>query len=148
MIDSINLTVHAQFQDDPYKFEGENYFRNIKMISEKGENAEAYFSFDDKKLIYQSSYGDMDCDQIFTMNIDGSEKTLVSTGKGRTTCAYFYPSNDKILYASTHHYADDCLVPPDRSKGYVWKLYDEFDIFTADADGSNKISSFRFKQIQ
>ncbi|MCJ7553655.1 MAG: hypothetical protein MUO34_07200, partial [Ignavibacteriaceae bacterium] len=134
---SLNLTVQAQVHDDPYKFEGEKYFRNIKMISEKGENAEAYFSFNDKKLIYQSSFGDMDCDRIFTMNIDGSEKTLVSIGKGRTTCAYYYPNNDKILYASTHHYADDCLAPPDRSKGYVWKLYDEFDIFTANADGSN-----------
>ncbi len=88
---------------------------DIKMISEKGKNAEAYFSFDDKKLIYQSSFNDMDCDQVFTMNIDGSEKSLVSIGKGRTTCAYFYPGHDKIHFASTHHYANDCLAPTDRS---------------------------------
>lgn len=137
------LIVQVQAQDetgnDPYRFEGEKYLKNIKMLTDDGENAEAYFSFDDKKLIYQTSYGEMECDQIYTMNIDGSEKTLVSAGNGRTTCAYFYPDNKKILYASTHHFDDGCLTPPDRSKGYVWKLYDEFDIFMADADGNNVV---------
>lgn len=126
-------------QEDPYRFENEKRLRNIKMLTDEGENAEAYLSFDNKKLIYQSSFGDMECDQIFTMNADGTEKQLVSTGRGRTTCAYFYPDNNKILYASTHHFDDGCLPPPDRSKGYVWKLYDEFDIFMANADGSDVV---------
>lgn len=124
-------------QDDPYRFDGENRLKNIRMLTEAGENAEAYFSFDEKKLIYQSTFGEVECDQIFTMNIDGSDKKMVSTGKGRTTCAYYYPGDDKIIYASTHHFDENCPEPPDRSKGYVWKLYDSFDIFTADADGSN-----------
>lgn len=137
------LTIQVQSQNksvnDPYKFVEEKYFKNIRMLTHDGENAEAYFSFDDRKLIYQTSYGDMECDQIYIMNVDGSEKKLVSTGNGRTTCAYFYPDNKKILYASTHHYDEGCLTPPDRSKGYVWKLYDEFDIFMADAGGSNVV---------
>lgn len=133
------IQFHALAQDDPYRFEGEKYFKNVKMLTESGENAEAYFSFDNKKLIYQSSFDDMECDQIFTMNIDGSGKKIVSTGKGRTTCAYYYPGNEKILYASTHHADESCLEPPDRSKGYVWKLYDEFDIFMSNADGSDII---------
>ncbi|MFO7524344.1 MAG: hypothetical protein R6W68_02730 [Ignavibacteriaceae bacterium] len=133
------VQILAQSQDDPYRFEGEKYFKNIKMLTEAGENAEAYFSFDNKKLIYQSSFDDMECDQIFQMNIDGSDKTMISTGKGRTTCAYFYPDNEMILYASTHHFDEGCLAPPDRSKGYVWKLYDEFDIFMSKADGSGLI---------
>jgi TolB protein len=62
---------------------------------------------------------------------------MVSSGKGRTTCSYFLPGDQKILYASTHAAADDCLPPPDRSKGYVWKLYDEYDIYVANADGSD-----------
>ncbi len=128
-----------QSNNDPYRFEGEKYLRNIRMLTHSGENAEAYFSFDDSKLIYQTSYADMECDQIYIMNVDGSNKTRVSTGKGRTTCAYFYPDGNRILYASTHHYDDGCLTPPDRSKGYVWKLYDEFDIFMADSDGSNVV---------
>lgn len=123
--------------DDSLRFEGEAHLKNVRMLTPEGQNAEAYLSFDETKLIYQAMVGDMECDQIFTMNIDGSDKTLVSTGKGRTTCAYFLPGDDKILYASTHHEGEACPPTPDFSMGYVWKLYDEFDVFLADADGSN-----------
>ncbi len=122
---------------DTLRMAGEKHLQNIKMITLTGENAEAYFSFDEKKLIYQSTIGNLKCDQIFTMNIDGTGKKLVSTGKGRTTCAYYLPGDSTILYASTHLSGDECPPPPDRSKGYVWKLYESFDIFSAKADGSN-----------
>jgi Tol biopolymer transport system component len=124
-------------QDDIHKYEGEKHLRNIRMLTDEGENAEAYFSFDEMKLIYQSTHGDLQCDQIFTMNIDGTEKRMVSTGKGRTTCAYFLPGDTAIIYASTHLTGDECPEPPDRTKGYVWKLFDSFNIFTANFDGSN-----------
>lgn len=129
----------SQSQNEDYRFEGEKHLTNIRMLTELGENAEAYFSFDGKKLIYQSTAETLQCDQIFVMNIDGSDKHMVSTGKGRTTCAYFYPEGQKILYASTHHYDENCPPPPDRSKGYVWKLYDTFDIFMADSNGKNLV---------
>jgi Tol biopolymer transport system component len=129
----------AQSASEKYKFDGEKRLKNIKMLTEVGENAEAYFSFDGKKLIYQSTDDTLKCDQIFIMNIDGSDKHMVSTGKGRTTCSYFYPDGEKILYASTHHFDDDCPPPPDRSKGYVWKLYDSYDIFLANKDGSGLV---------
>ena len=122
---------------DTLRMAGEKHLQNIKMITLTGENAEAYFSFDEKKLIYQSTIGNLKCDQIFTMNIDGTGKKLVSTGKGRTTCAYYLPGDSTIIYASTHLSGDECPPPPDRSKGYVWKLYESFDIFSANADGSN-----------
>ncbi len=122
---------------DTMVFAGEKHLKNIRQLTDGGENAEAYLSFDETKLTYQSTHGDLLCDQIFTMNLDGSSKTLVSTGKGRTTCAYYLPGDTMILYASTHAYGDSCMAPPDRSKGYVWKLYDEFEIFMANADGSS-----------
>jgi len=124
-------------QEDKYKVEGEVHLSNIKMLTEAGENAEAYLSFDEKKLIFQSNADSLPCDQIFIMNIDGSDKHMVSTGKGKTTCSYFLPGDDKIIYASTHLADNDCPPPPDRSKGYVWKLYETFDIFSTNADGSN-----------
>jgi Tol biopolymer transport system component len=134
---SILFFVSSYPQTDKYKFEGEKHLTNIRMLTDRGENAEAYFSFDEKKLIFQSTVGDMKCDQIFTMNVDGSDKKMVSTGKGRTTCSYFLPGDEKIIYASTHLAGDDCPPPPDRSKGYAWKLYESFDIFSANADGTN-----------
>lgn len=106
------------------------------MLTNGGENAEAYLSFDNSKLIYQSTAGGLDCDQIFTMQLDGSKKTLVSNGTGRTTCSYYLPGDSTIIYASTHEADAHCPAPPDRSKGYVWKLYETFDIFEAKADGS------------
>lgn len=122
---------------DDFKQEGENHLANIKMLTDEGENAEAYLSFDEKKLIYQSSFGEIKCDQIFTMNIDGSHKQMVSTGNGKTTCSYFLPGDKKIIYSSTHLFNSNCPEPPDFSKGYVWKLYESFDIFSANADGSD-----------
>ena len=117
--------------DDPYRFPQEKHLKNIRKLTDGGENAEAYFSFDEKKLIFQATVGDLKCDQIFVMNIDGSGKRMVSTGKGRTTCAYFLPGDSTFLYASTHLAGDECPPPPPREHGYVWQLYSSFDIFLA-----------------
>ena len=114
----------------------EKHLRNIKQLTFGGQNAEAYFSADGKKLIFQSTRDPYQCDQIFTMNLDGSDVRLVSTGKGRTTCSYFFPSGKKILYSSTHLGDAACPPKPDYSKGYVWAVYPSFDIFTANPDGS------------
>lgn len=133
------LSTHlaASSPADSLKATGEVHLSNIRMLTNGGENAEAYLSFGQNRLIYQSTSGGLNCDQIFIMNTDGSSKHMVSTGKGRTTCAYFLPGDNKILYSSTHLASAECPTPPDRSKGYVWQLYDSFDIFTADSDGSN-----------
>src|SRR5579863_5975596 len=85
----------------------EKHLRNVHQLTFGGQNAEAYFSADGKQLIFQSSlgpagHGEVKCDQIFIMNIDGSDQHMVSTGKGRTTCSFFFPDGKKILYASTH----------------------------------------------
>ena len=115
----------------------EKHLRNIRQLTFGGQNAEAYFSADDKKLIFQSTRDNLKCDQIFTMNVDGSDVRMVSNGKGRTTCAYFYPGGKKILYSSTYLGGADCPPKPDYSKGYVWAVYPSFDIFTANPDGSD-----------
>ncbi|HEY6765847.1 MAG TPA: hypothetical protein VI386_13840 [Candidatus Sulfotelmatobacter sp.] len=115
----------------------EKHLRNVRQLTFGGQNAEAYFSADGKQLIFQSSHGDVKCDQIFVMNLDGSDQHMVSTGKGRTTCSYFYPNGKKILYASTHQASAECPPRPDFSKGYVWAVYAGYDIFTASPDGSD-----------
>lgn len=115
----------------------EPHLRNVRMLTHAGENAEAYFSADGSKLIFQATLpGISRCDQIFVMDTSGLNAHMVSTGKGRTTCSYFYPSAQRILYASTHMASADCPPPPDMSKGYAWALYD-YDIYTARPDGSN-----------
>src|ERR1700756_3153513 len=115
----------------------ERHFRNVHQLTFGGQNAEAYFSADGKKLIFQSTREPWKCDQIFIMNVDGSDQHVISTGKGRTTCSYFYPDGKKILYSSTHLGSADCPPKPDYSRGYVWGIYPSYDIFTAHPDGSD-----------
>jgi TolB protein len=115
----------------------EVHLRNIRQLTFGGENAEAYFSLDGQKVIFQSTREPYKCDQIFTMNRDGSNVKLVSTGKGRTTCGYFTPDGKRIIYASTHLGSPDCPPPADRSEGYVWPIYRTYDIFSAKTDGTD-----------
>ncbi len=115
----------------------EKHLKNIKQLTFGGENAEAYFSADGKQLIFQSTRDGRECDQIYTMNVDGSNVRMISTGEGRTTCAYFLLNGRRALYSSTHLGGKACPPRPDFSKGYVWAIYPEFDIFTARADGSD-----------
>ncbi len=117
----------------------EGHLRNIRQLTFSGENAEAYFSDDGTRLIYQSRAQGEGCDQIYTLDLASGETRLVSTGEGRTTCSYYYPGADRILFATTHHWDPACPPAPDMSQGYVWALYPSFDIFAADSDGSNMV---------
>lgn len=114
----------------------ERHLANVRQLTFGGQNAEAYWSFDGTKLIFQAKGGDLKCDQIFTMNADGSNKKMVSTGKGRCTCAYFLPGDKEIIFSSTHAYSPDVPPEPDRSQGYVWPIYPYYAIYRANADGT------------
>ncbi len=114
----------------------ETHLRNLRQLTFAGENAEAYFSPDDTHLIFQSTRDGVPCDQMFTMAVDGTDLKRVSTGTGRTTCGYFYPDGRHILYASTHLGGAACPPKPGYERGYVWPIYDTYDIFRANPDGS------------
>ena len=128
---------------DTLIYDGETHFKSIRQITFGGDNAEAYWSFDDKKMIFQSNntaWG-LQCDQMFMMDVSESFKDkkppMVSTGMGRTTCAYFLPDNEHFVYGSTHLVDAACPEVPLRKNGkYVWPVYDSFDIFVADLEGN------------
>src|SRR5687768_8007220 len=116
----------------------ETHLADAVQLTDGGENAEAYWSPDGKQLVFQSSRPPFACDQIFRMSGDSrGEPVQVSTGKGRTTCAYFTSDGRRILYSSTHHAGDACPPPPDRSQGYVWPVDRNFEIWSALPDGSD-----------
>jgi Tol biopolymer transport system component len=120
-------------------FDGEKHLKDVRQLTFGGENAEAYFSPDGKKLIYQSTAERGGCDQQYVLDLTTGDLKMVSSGKGRTTCGYFaYPAGDRILYASTEAMDAACPPPPDRSRGYIWGVYPSFDIYVAKADGSDK----------
>jgi TolB protein len=115
----------------------EKHLRNVRQLTDGGENAEAYFSGDGRQLIFQSKRDGRECDQIYTMRADGSDVRMISTGAGRTTCSYFFPHKSRVLYSSTHAASRECPPRPDYSHGYVWPIYPSYDIFTARPDGSD-----------
>jgi TolB protein len=134
-------------------FPGEKHLANIRQLTFGGQNAEAYFSADDKYLSFQHQGQFYDpgtqeavgpnigCDQIYTMPVDTPDRrpatpTMISNGKGRTTCSYFFPSGERILYSSTFAANSACPPPPDYSQGYVWPIYDTYTIYAARPDGS------------
>ena len=156
-IDAIRVTATAAPYDasrDSLRYDGEAHIRNVRQLTFGGNNAEAYWSFDDTQLIFQSDWGRINsqgCDQQFVMNADGSpieggaasvpspetHYRRVSTGQGRTTCGYFLPSG-RVVFASTHRESRACPPAAQMTGGrYVWSIYDSYDIYTANADGSD-----------
>lgn len=129
---------------DTLKYAQEIHLRNITQLTFGGDNAEAYWSFDDSKLIFQSNnraWG-VECDQIYYMDANEPKTAedrppMVSTGEGRTTCSYFLPGDTTVIYASTHRADAKCPVVPERGHGgaYVWPIYADYDIYTANLKG-------------
>src|SRR5579871_4215805 len=132
----------AKTSSDSLTVPGEKHLANVRQLTFGGTNAEAYFSADDKSLIFMHSGAGVPCDQMYTMPVDTADgkpvtPALVSTGKGRTTCGYFFPKGDRILFSSTHEASAECPPRPDYSRGYVWPIYDTYQIYTAKPDGSD-----------
>lgn len=130
---------------DTLKYPQEIHLKNVRQLTFGGDNAESYWSFDNKRLVFQANNPDWgtECDQIFYLDVEnlpqkGEKPKMISTGKGRTTCSYFLPGNESIVYASTHEGGDDCPPNPERRTDgkYVWPIYESFDIYTADLEGN------------
>lgn len=111
----------------------EPHLKNIRNITNGGTNAEAYWSFDGKQFSFQAIRGELgqthDCDQIYTMNSDGSNVKLISGGLGRTTCSYFLPDGEHVLYSSTKSGGSYCPPTPDQKYGYLWPLNKDMNIY-------------------
>lgn len=145
--------IHAATDANSLTFPGEKHLRNVRQITFGGQNAEAYFSIDDKYLSFQHQgqfYNPrtgaplgpaVPCDQIYTIPVTADSTSgamkMLSNGKGRTTCSYYFPSGARILYSSTFAANDACPAPPDYSQGYVWPIYSTYTIYTAKVDGSD-----------
>lgn len=139
------FSVNAFAQDTAkLAYPEEKHFKNLRQLTFGGDNAEAYFGFDNSHIVYQytNAKKGIECDQIYYGTIpakasDSFQSKLVSTGKGRTTCSYLMPDKKHLLYASTHLGSEACPPVPDRKvlKKYVWPIYESYDIFVADLNG-------------
>lgn len=113
---------------------GERHFARLWKLTAGGENAEGYWSFGGDRLVLQRRNAEegVDCDRIYVTDAASGRLTQISNGRGVTTCAYFLPDDRRVVYASTHLHHDACPPPPDRSRGYVWSIHPEYDLFVRD----------------
>ncbi|HTY05773.1 MAG TPA: hypothetical protein VMC86_04585 [Gemmatimonadales bacterium] len=118
----------------------ERHLAHPRQLTHGGQNAEAYYSHDGSRLIFQHTPppDTAGCDQEFIVNVDGSGLHRVSDGLGRTTCGWFFAGDTRVFYSSTEAQGPACPPRPDYSHGYVWALYD-YDIYASDPDGSHKV---------
>jgi Tol biopolymer transport system component len=138
----VAITVQSQ---DSVLFAGEKHFKNIHQLTNSGDNAEAYWSFDGKRITFQRTNPKegINCDEIFmgvvpTKLKDTFTYKSISGGKARTTCSYFTKDGAHIIYASTKNGGDQCPPAVDRAKygnKYIWPLYSTYDIYMADTSG-------------
>ncbi|ANE50301.1 TolB family protein [Flavisolibacter tropicus] len=138
------VTAHSQAPADTLHYPEETHFRNLQQLTFGGDNAEAYWSYDGKALVFQrtSRKDGLPCDQIFIGRVpkvgEAFQYKMISSGKGRTTCAFITKDNKHVVYASTHKAGDECPPTPDRAKygnKYIWPIYSSYDIFITDTGG-------------
>jgi len=139
-VTALALTAAPSIKESPVPFPAEaaeTHLAELRQLTFDGENAEAYWSFDGKELIFQARGPGEECDRIWRLPlVEPLRPVSVSSGKGATTCSYFLPGNQDVIYASTHLGGAQCPPPPDRSKGYVWAIHAAYDIFRAHKDGT------------
>lgn len=138
-----SLSAFAQSKSDTLRYPEEKHFKNIRQLTFGGDNAEAYFGFDNSHISFQRTApkDGVPCDQIYYAKVDGKgpfKYELVSTGKGRTTCAFLMPDKKHLLYATTHLADPACPKAPDRNqiKKYVWPIYESYEIVVTDLKGN------------
>jgi Tol biopolymer transport system component len=114
----------------------EPHLADVRQLTFSGENAEAYFSPDGRRLVFQATTEKGGCDQQYVLDLASGDVRRVSSGQGRTTCGYYdWPEGDRIVYASTEAAGAACPAPPDRSQGYVWSVSDAYDLWEVPAQG-------------
>ncbi len=126
--------------------EESQFLDNTRQLTYSGKRAgEGYFSENGTALIFQSEREpDNPFYQIYLMDLKSGDTHRVSTGVGKTTCAFFRPGTDEVLYASTHHdifasakQAEELeFRASGKERRYSWDYDEAMDIFSAKRDGS------------
>lgn len=146
---AVGILAPSGLAESPATSNLERHFKNIRQLTFGRQNAEAYFSFDGTKLIFQSTNNWMKdsfaatlkpaseglgCYQMYVMDLESESIRLVSTGTGATTCGYFFPGDRRVLYSSTYASGPNCPPKPKRDGAYRWAL-DDYDIYAVRLDG-------------
>ena len=132
----------AQAADEEGRF-----LTNVRQLTFEGKRSgEGYFSPDGKSLIFQS---ERDADnpfyQIYLLDFETGDTHRVSPGIGKTTCSFFRPGTDEVLFSSTHQdpearakmQAELDFRASGKQRRYSWDYDDQMEIWSAYRDGSH-----------
>lgn len=138
------VTLGAQAPSDNRE---RDYLSRIRRLTVEGRRAgEGYWSPDGSRLVFQSERDPANpFYQIYTLDFATGETKRVSPGTGKTTCAFFRPGSDQILFASTHHDPRSLQLQKDeldfrasgKERRYAWDYDPEMDIYAvAESSGA------------
>lgn len=130
----------------PSTNEETRFLTNTRQLTFEGRRSgEGYFSADGTKLIFQSEREPNNpFYQIYMLDLASGNSHRVSPGIGKTTCAFFRPNRDEVLFASTHldpnararQQAELEFRASGKERRYAWDYDEHFDIFTGKRNGS------------
>lgn len=139
------VTVHAEDRKESVE---SRFLTNIRQVTTGFEKAgEGYFSPDGKTIVFQAVTREYPFYQIYKQPLEGDRPQLISTGRGRTTCSYFSPDGNRLLWASSH--LDPNLYETEeverkqkeedrrqnRRRRYQWDFDPHTEIFESDLNG-------------
>jgi Tol biopolymer transport system component len=124
----------------------ERFLSRIRQLTFEGKTGEGYFSPDGQNLIFQSVREPGNpFYQIYLLSLETGDISRVSPGIGKTTCSFFRPGSEEVLFASTHLDPDArqkqqdelAFIASGKTRRYSWDYDTHMDIFSARRDGSN-----------
>jgi Tol biopolymer transport system component len=119
-----------------------DYLTRVRRLTYEGVRAgEGYYSPDGSKMVLQSERESGNpFYQIYLLDLETGESERVSTGMGKTTCAFIRPGTGEVEYASTHHDPETANLQREelefRASGqerrYAWDYDPEMEIYVTD----------------
>ncbi|HXV14118.1 MAG TPA: peptidase M28, partial [Candidatus Krumholzibacteria bacterium] len=123
------------------------YLSRVRQLTFEGKRAgEGYFSPDGKRFVFQAEREkDNPFYQIYMLSLETGDVHRASNGTGKTTCAYFDPKHERVIFASTHldpdAVAKQKMEIENRAAGkqrrYAWDYDETYEIFSTALDGSD-----------